>query len=771
MKFFQRSLIASVMLFAVVCGLLIASGAHAATKRKKAKAPVVETQEIVHSIKVVGNKKIEADAILEKLVTRAGQPLNKQKIRDDILALHKTNFFDSVSVDFTDGVLTYAVKERPTIMRILFVGNEQMSTDDLKNVLTFKTYDLYNENLVRESARKLEKSYEDKGYYLARVSYELRKGEEKDTVEVLYKVREYDKVRIQKITFLGNKEFSDSELKKLLRNTQEGGFFSWLTNSGNFKELDFKTDLQLLQYWYLKSGFVKFHIEPPIVAVSEDKQWIHVTLKLDEGKKYKVADETFSGDVLFPNEELSTALTLKSGEVFDISKRNADIMALTEKYQDLGYANVNVVPDNKIDDDNLTVSTNFEIEKGTLVRFGKITISGNTKTRDKVIRRELKIREGELYSGTAMRMSKENVERLGFFEQDKIEFTTQSPQGRPDILDVNIDIKEHPTGQFQLGAGYSTTTKFFFSTSVAETNFLGRGQDLRFQGQMAADRTQRGISISFTDPYAFDTEWSAGGDLYYNVNPIPNLYIETRRGTGVRLGHPISDYTRLFVGYKLEEQKLEKVEDDVIKAHLDKEEGTISSITLTLQRDKRNNRMETSNGTFASWSEEYAGIGGNRNFVRSIVDLRYYHPVIGDLIFRTKAEGGAIWDYAHAGVQRGERFYLGGPNNLRGYPPFDVSPTEIVNGKTFRTGGLHELVYMAELEYPLVRDLGLKLAVFYDAGDAFNKFNEVSIFQDYGWGFRWFSPIGPLRFEWGHPIKKEGVRRDQEFNFTIGPPF
>ena len=776
MSFFSRVLHTSVVLAVVVCGLSLTSTSHAAPRAKKKSTKVTaETSakvEVVQTIKIAGNNKIEPEAILEKLIVRVGQPLSKKKIREDILTLHKTNFFDSVSVDFFNGTLTYTVKERPTVVRVLFIGNEQVSTDDLKNVLTIKTYDLFDENLVRESARKLEKTYEDKGYYLARVDHEVRRGADKDTVEVLFKVREYEKVKIRKVTFLGNKAFSDSDLKRLLRNTQEGGFFSWVSNSGNFKELDFKNDMQILHYWYLNEGYVKFRAEPPVVSVSEDKKWIHITIKVEEGKQYKVSDQSFTGDILFPHAELHDALTLKEGDIFSISKRNADILAVTEKYQDLGYANVNVVPNVDINDDKLLVTTSFEIEKGTLVRFGTITVTGNTKTRDKVVRRELKIKEGELYSGTAMRESRENVERLGFFESDKLEFNTKSPPGRPDILDVTINVKERPTGQFQLGAGYSTTTKFFFSTSVAETNFLGRGQDLRFQGQMAADRRNRSVSISFTDPYAFDSNWSVGGDLYYNIYVVPDLYTEIRRGTGARMGHPIADYTRLYVGYKLEEQRLLDVKDQVIIENLHREEGTMSSVTFTLAHDKRNNRMQTTNGYYASLSEEIAGLGGNRDFVRSILDLRWYKPIIGDLVFRTKAESGAIWDHAHAGIQRGERFYLGGPNNLRGYAPFSVGPTRTTaTGVTFQTGGIHQLFYMAELEYPLVRDLGLKLVVFYDVGDAFNKYNEVSLRQDYGWGFRWFSPIGPLRFEWGRPVQKKGARRDQEFNFTIGPPF
>ncbi|MCO5141771.1 MAG: outer membrane protein assembly factor BamA [Oligoflexia bacterium] len=728
--------------------------------------------EKIQAVNIVGNKKIEKEAILEKIQSKSGTELDERKVAADIRAIQKMGYFNGIDANFQNGTLSFTVKERPAIYRIVFFGNEEISTDDLKNVLAIKTYDIFDENLARESVRKLSKHYEDKGFYLAKVTYSTRPAKDGEMVEVLFRVREYDKVKIRKVTFLGNQAFSDDQLKRILRNTSEGGFFSWATGSGNFKELDFKTDLQYLQYWYLNEGYVKFRYEPPIVTVSEDKKWVFITIKVDEGPQYKMGEIDFGGDLLFPKEELHDALTLKTGEVFSISKRNADIISLTEKYQDLGYANVNVVPDIQLDDKKLLVTTNYEFEKGSLVNFGRITIKGNSKTRDKVIRRELKIREGELYSGSGMRISKENVERLGFFEPESVEFQTKSPMGRPDLLDVIINVKERPTGQFQLGAGYATTTKFFFTAQVSESNFMGRGQDLRFQTQISADKKNRAYSTSFTDPYAFDTLWSMGGSFTHSKTDYPGRYVEFRRGFGINLGHPIGDYSRLWVGYQLESLRLPDLEDPYVRSRKSFEEGTKSAITVTAAEDKRNNRMETTDGHYLALSEEFAGLGGNRKFLRTVLDMRFYRKIWGDLTFRTKLEGGTLWDYKKVDVQSAERFYLGGPNNLRGYSSFSVGPTTIFQGSSILTGGLHQFFYMAELEYPLVKDVGLKFVLFYDLGDAFNKFNRVKVRQDWGWGFRWFSPLGPLRFEWGYPIgREEDKSKGSQFQFMIGPPF
>ena len=726
-------------------------------------------KEGISSVVVEGNKKIDREAILEKIGSKVGTDLSDEQIKKDINAVHKLGYFDGVDVYFDSGVLKFVVKERPSIFRIVFFGNEQISTDDLKNLLTIKTYDIFDENLVRESARKLAKHYEEKGFYLAKVDFSIRPAKEKDMVELLFQVREYEKVKIRKITFLGNKAFSDSQLKRLLRNTSEGGFFSWVNSSGNFKELDFKNDLQILQYWYLNEGYVKFKNDPPIVTVSEDKRFVYITIRVDEGQRYNMGTIDFAGDLLFPKTELHDTLTLKETEVFSISKRNADILALTEKYQDLGYANANVVPNLDINDETRIVNTSYEFEKGTLVHYGRINVKGNSKTRDKVIRRELRIHEGELYSGSGMRLSKENVERLGFFENESVAFQAKSPPGRPDILDVDIDVKERATGQFQLGAGYASTTGFFFTTQVAESNFLGKGQDLRFSAQVAANRKNRSFNIGFTDPYAWDTKWSAGGDIYSTVTAVPNKATEFRNGMGLRVGHPLGEFSRLYVGYKLEELKMRDIQDPrmQIATIKNREQGLTSSVTVTVTHDKRNNRMETSSGHYESASEEFAGLGGNRKFMRSILDLRFFQRVWGDLVFKNKIEFGYIWGYSKIGVQSSEKFYLGGPNNLRGYSPFSIGPYEYTGTQKYVNGGLTETYLMSELEYPIAKEVGLKFVLFYDSGDAYDRWDAFAPKQDWGWGFRWFSPMGPLRFEWGYPLKQPGY----QFNFMIGQPF
>jgi outer membrane protein insertion porin family len=634
----------------------------------------------------------------------------------------------------------------------------------------------------------IQKHYEDKGFYLAKVQFDVKQIKP-DEVELVYRVNDYDKVQIKRITFLNNRHFSDEQLKNVFGETKEGGLLSFMSGSGNFKESAFKMDLQRLTYWYLEHGYVKFKNENPVVTVSPDKRWLYITIYVDEGEQYKVGPVDFSGDLLFPKTELSNELTLNTDMTFSISKRNADIQRLTEKYQDLGYAFTNVVPKMNVHDDTKTVDMDYGFEKGNLVYFGEINVVGNSKTHDKVIRRELKINEGELYSGTKLRESRENVERLGYFAPGEVIFNTVSPKDKSDVLNVEISVKERSTGTITLGAGAGSVQGFFFTAQVAEINLMGRGQSLSLSTQLAAGRDSKSFNLGFTDPYAFDTKWSTGFDLYYVTFPIPSKYTTRKLGFDVRLGHPVYDYTNAYITYKNEgvQPLLDGSQADGLDpADIDADSGVLSSVVWQIVRDKRNNRFETSAGDYQSASFETAGLGGDKKFLKLILNARYYKKLIGDLVFRTSGEYGHLMEVSGKPVPPSERFFLGGPNNLKGFQAFTVGParmrpvTNVTNGVSTTsyirepTGGLVEMLALFELEYPLIRDAGIKAVVFYDAGNAFARFpqgDEFKIRTDAGFGIRWFSPIGPLRFEIGFPFRRTQYEDESVFQFFIGPPF
>ncbi len=790
-----------------ICAVILLLGlfcesVEAAPPAKKTKAParpaVALTQTVsdaavaqlvgkpLGTIEFTGLKRIEKDAVLAKLVTKVGQELSRENIRTDIKAIHAMGFFDDIEVSgelAQNGTvsLTFVIKERPVISELDFEGNERITTEDLQEVVKVKQWAILDINQIKEDVARIQKHYEEKGFYLAKVSFEVKPGESKDAakdeVKLVFKIRDFEKVQIKKITFLNNRNFSDRQLKALLMETREGGFFSFASGAGNFKESAFKQDLQRLTYWYLDHGFIKFRYENPIVTVSDDKRWLYISIYLDEGDKYQIGEVDFSGDLLFEKDELKTDLVMRSGEQFSISKRNSDIQALTEKYQDLGYAFVNVVPKMAIQDDKKLVELDYGFEKGNLVHFGEITVVGNSKTYDKVVRREIKINEGELYSGSKLRESRENVERLGFFAPGEVIFNTVTPKDQPDVLNVEISVKERSTGTITLGAGYGSVQKFFLTTQISEINLMGRGQSLSLSGNYSADRVSRSINLGFTDPYAFDTRWSTGFDVFAVNAPIPGKYLTRKLGFDVRLGHPIGDYTNVYFTYKNEGLRITEVENVGTDTTLDS--GVLSSVVGTIVRDKRNNRFEATAGNYQSASIETAGLGplnGDKQFLKLVLNNRYYTRVIGDLVFRNSFELGHVDPMGGVGVPPAERFFLGGPNSLKGFQYFSVGPTQVVNGVTEPQGGLVQLLGLFELEYPLVREAGLKTVLFYDAGNSFRRLpgsegEPFTIRSDWGFGIRWFSPIGPLRFEWGFPFKPRPGENTTEFQFFIGPPF
>lgn len=749
----------------------------------QAAVPDSDFGKTVLKIQVEGLKRIEKDAVVAKLSSQVGKKLTADSVRGDLQALFAMGFFEDISIQAEDGeaggvILDVVVKELPVIAEIEFVGNEQIKTEDLKEVIKLKEWSILDVNKVKDDVAALQKHYEDKGYYLARISHTIQPLKP-DEVKLTYRVEDFDKIEIKKITFLNHRHFSERQLKNILQETREGGTFSGGGSSSSFKESSFRQDLQRLTYWYLEHGYVKFKYESPIVTVSEDKRWIFISIYLDEGEQYLMGTTEFSGDLLFERVELSKDLQLTQGEKFSISKRNADIQKLTEMYQDLGYAFVNVIPKMAIRDESKTVDLDYSFEKGSLVYFGNISVVGNTKTHDNVIRRELKIVEGELYSGSRLRQSRENVERLGFFAPGEVIFNTNPRKDQPDVLDVEISIKERSTGTITLGAGYGTVQKFFFTTQVSEINLAGKGQSVSLSANYSADRITRSINLGFTDPYAFDTRWSAGFDLFAINFPIPNRYLTRKLGFDVRSGNWVGDYTQLFVTYKNEGLRITEVKDPLIDVRSD--DGVLSSVVLSMVRDLRNNRFETTAGNYQSASLESAGVaflGGDKKFFKLGINNRYYRRLMGDLVFRNSLEFGQLFDAGGAfGVPNAERYFLGGPNNLKGYDFFSVGPKQASStGALIPVGGSVQMMGLFELEYPIVKEAGLKTVVFYDAGNAFSRFpgidgEPLTIRTDAGFGLRWFSPIGPLRFEWGFPFKPRPGESTTVFQFFIGPPF
>lgn len=733
----------------------------------------------VDSIEVTGNRKVEAEAIFEKLGTRAEMILDNYLLRKDLNHIYEMKYFEEVEayhkISNGKNILLFKLKEKPIIGKISFSGNDEINDDDLKEQIKTKEFNILDVSTLKNDLLLLQKHYEEKGYFLALANYQI-KDNKNGSVDLKFIIKEWDKVRVKKITFLGNKKILDPELKNFMQ-TREESYFSFLSGSGNFKEINFQTDVERLKYYYKTRGHLQVNIQNPEVTASEDKKWIFITVRIEEGPQFTVNDISFNGELLFEDKEMNKKLKLKNGDIYNEENLRLDIQTLTEMYQDKGYAFANVLRTLEVVPGENKVDVVFSFEKGVIAYFGKIIMKGNTKTRDKVIRRELKIHEGDMYSGSKLRLSKENVNRLGFFQPESVVFNTITRKGTDNILDVEISIKERPTGQISLGAGYSTATQGFVQASVAQNNFRGLGQNIN--ANLSYSNRQQIYNVGFTEPYLFDSKWTAGADYYQTLSYFIRSFVYRKHGGDVRVGHPIFEYTRLFLTYRYEDNNVSNVINEGIDPKV--ENGSASSIQASIIRDKRNNIFEPTNGYYSSGSLEYTGLGGTMRWMKGEIEGRFYKPVWGDLVLRSRLNLSQLFKTTSREIPRVEKFSMGGARNMRGFNLEDIGPirkarnTQTNRLEDFNFGGLFSLLGTLEFEHPLIKEAGLKWVVFYDTGNVYEtrlgEKGDYSLRADYGFGFRWFSPIGVLRFEFGFPVNPLERESSNQFNFDIGQLF
>lgn len=758
--------------------------------------------QLIQKIDIIGLKKIEKDAVLSKIGSVVGRKFDADLISKDIQALFRMNYFVQIEVEkenLSNGIsLIYKIIEKPIVSEIVFIGNSEIKSEDLETQAALKNFEVVNFSKIQAAVQKIEKHYEDKGFYLVKVESVIEDVQKNESVKIKFIISENDKVKVKKITFLGNEKIKDSELKNDPRLfVKEAGFFSFISSSGSYKQEAFDNDLQLLKYIYWNQGFLQVKIDRPIVTVTADKKSIYVTYHIEEGDQYNVGEIDFAGDMLFPKSELYDLVKIKDNVTFSVEIMRKDIAELQAKYGDLGYAFANVIPRYNFHEKEKKVDLVFEFEKGNKVYFGDISVSGNSKTRDKVLRRELKIEEGELYNETRKRQSQENIQRLGFF--DEVNFKTSTPPEKPDQLNIEIVVKERNTGQIQLTAAYGNAQGPSIGGSVVQNNFRGLGQAL--EARIDAAKSRQDYKISLTDPYFKDTKWSAGFDIFYTESTERRTYDIRKTGGNVRFGHPIfNDYTRAFLRYKLDKTNLFETRDDKgvlltdpVIFPLETAQGVTSSATITLEYDTRNDRMSPSKGIYTDVSYERTGLGGDLRYQEFSSHFRFFHNLFWDVVWRNNLSYQNIQSLDNnTNVPFSEVYQMGGPYTLRGfgsggvgkrvfsqlrYDKFVADGSLLTDeqktaASQFVVGGAKQILFQTELQYPLIKEAGLNGVFFYDIGQAEDQISQSNFLSDIGMGFRWQSPLGLLRFEWGWPLQTDKFNSDAvNFEFSIGPPF
>lgn len=737
--------------------------------------------EKIAAVIIKGNKRIEAAAILNVVKMKAGDTLLAEKTDADLHAIYKLGHFQDVkaSTEASDKgtVLVYLVQEKPIVRDIRFEGNKELKEDKLKEALEFRQNAIFSQKDLDKSVAKIKKLYGDEGYYLAEVIPVIAKRSPGE-LAVTFKITEGNKILIRTIHFDGNKAFSNRKLRGIME-TKEKWFLSWLTGAGTYKEEVLKNDALLLADHYMNNGFVNIKVGEPAVKLTDAKDALEVFVGITEGEQYKVDHIGFKGDLLEPEAVLHKKLKTESGEIFSRATLRGDIGTLTDAYGDKGYAFANVNPLITPVPEKKTIDLTFDMEKGELVNIERIAVTGNPKTRDKVIRRELRVTEGELYSATGIKRSKQNLMNLGYFEEATVA-TAKGSTGNK--LNVNVNVKEKPTGTFSIGGGYSSLDGIIGQGSVQQSNFLGLG----LKGNLSASIGGKSstYSVGLTDPYFLDSKWTVGADIYRSERD----YIDfSRRLTGgdIKAGYPINDFLGTFWMYKYEIKNIFNVNAAITaspEVYSDLQEGTTttSSISGSISSNTTDYRPEPSSGMINSLAAEYAGLGGDNKYARFTTDHTVFYPLYKKLIFSSKLTLGYIQDVGKK-VPVDEKFYLGGIGSLRGYKARTVSPTKSapINGNgemtTIYLGGNKEAFGNAELTFPILQDAGIKGVVFFDAGNAYGENQTMfgSFLMSYGGGIRWASPMGPLRLEYGIPLNpRDSIdSRSGRFEFSIGSLF
>jgi outer membrane protein insertion porin family len=782
-----------------------ATGVLAAVLLAAAPAAAVAAEATVEDVRIEGNRRVEPDAIRAAIAAKKGAPYDPRRVASDVKALMRLGLFSDVSVEVEGDpaapVLVYRVVERPTVREARLTGNKGLSKDDLKDAMTLKAGGVLDLAAVQRDVKKIQEKYVEKGYFLAEVGYRVEEKPD-NQVDVVYAIDEQAKVEVREVRFIGNAHVSADDLQAVMQ-TRPGGYLAFLSSAGTYQEEALQRDLQNLQVVYLDRGYVTVKIGQPSVALSPDKRYIHVTIPIEEGERYRIGEIKFSGELLDQENRLRRMLRTRKGEWFSRADVAGDLFAIGDVYKDLGHAYANVTPLTDTDAAKRILDLTYEVSLGQLTRFERIEVIGNDKTRDKVIRRELRIYEGEPYSGTALRESKLRVNALGFFET--VEIATKRGSADDRIV-AQVEVKERPTGTFQIGAGFSSYENFILTGQISQQNFFGWGQTLSLQLQWSSLR-QLG-QIQFVEPHFFDTRWTFAFDLYMTES-IYTTFTRRSAGGSMTWGYELSGLQRwLPLARHLEDMRLfTTYTNEVVGASASTlsttaraqfDSGTTSSIRLSLQWDKRDNRLFPTKGFFVSTSAEYAPpflapralVGEDVNlFSRYTFDARYYHPLFWGLVARGKLTLGLIkdWDAAHP-VPVSELYYAGGINSIRGYRYNSITPTQLVRGAdtpdstlvASPVGGDKLAILNLEIEFPLFKSVGVRGVVFSDIGNVFETGSwedpkvPLSFYRSVGFGFRWISPIGPLRFEWGFPLDRRTnaagrpIDESVDFQFTIG---
>ena len=723
---------------------------------------------VVASIAPEGNERIDAGAILQKISTKPGDLYDPSTLRQDLKAVFALGYFDNVEIESTDSEggkkVVFRVKEKPLISTVVITGADEIKEEDVRDAAGITANSILNPYKVNEAVQKIKDLYKSKGYYNTEVNAEINTGND-GRAEVRFAIGEGEKITVEEIAFTGNTSFSAGELRDVIQTSTHKWWISWLTDAGVLKMDILRQDAERIVNFYQNQGFVDAKVGEPMVEQKEES--LYVTFPIDEGARYKVGTVDIEGDLLKSKEELLATLKIRDEEYLNRQVLRDDITHLTDIYAEKGYAFADVNTKINKSEENKRIDLTLRVTKGSLAYINRVEVKGNTRTRDNVIRRDLKVEEGGQFNSKAIRTSTQKLNRLGFFEEVTV---TPKPTMVENQMDVVVDVKEKSTGQFSIGAGYSSSENVLFMGEISEDNIFGTGNKLSLAASTSSKTTK--YNLTFTNPRLYDSQVSGSVNLFNWEHEYDDFTKDSTGGT-VRLGHPLIEEWRIYYGYTLADTDITDIDDDAssyIKRSA--EINWESKVELSLVRDTRDKMFSPTEGSRNSISVEYAGgpLGGDASFTKVEGSSSWYFPMFWKTVFHVKGAAGQAFENEDDKLPVYEHFFLGGMNSIRGFESASISPLD--DGD--KIGGDKMWYGTVSIIFPLIKDMGMDGEIVHDFGNVY-AVDEDWDFGTYkktaGVGLLWASPLGPIRLAWGFNLDKQDGEDSSNWDFSMGGTF
>jgi outer membrane protein insertion porin family len=730
---------------------------------------------VVRDIRVEGLQRTEPGTVFNYLPVKVGETMDPQKAQAALRALYATGFFQDVRLEVENGVLVVFVQERPAIAQIDFSGMKEFEPDTVRTVLRdlgMAEGRIFDRSVLDTAEQELKRQYLSRGLYGAQVQTTVTPLE-RNRVGINIAVTEGEVAKIRGINIVGAQAFPEKDLLGLFV-LRTPGWLTWYTKHDRYARERLAADLESLRSFYLNRGYLDFSLESTQVSITPDRKDIYITVNVVEGETYTVSEVTLAGQMLLPREELEKLVQLKPGDTFSREKLAASTKAISDRLGNEGYAfaNANAIPN--VDKDKRSVAFSIVVDPGRRVYVRRIDVAGNTKTRDEVVRREMRQLEGAYYDASKIQLSRRRIDRTSFFAEVTVE--TQPVEGSPDQVDVTYTVKEKATGALLVGVGFSSVEEIALSASITQSNVFGTGKFLSANVNSGSVNTV--YSLSYMDPYYTIDGVSRGFDLYKREVDASGLavgaYSTDSVGGGVKFGYPVSEQISVDFGLSLESVELEVFANSPVQfinfVNQFGNKYTYGSGTLGWARDTRDSLITTTEGTYLRASSELAG--GDLQYYRLGYQHQWYTPLSRITAIHVGAEIGYAGGYGNRPLPFFKNFFAGGPGTVRGYRSFSLGPKDENENAV---GGNRKFTTQAELLFPMPgaeQDRSLRLAWFVDGGNVFaDKFEFGDLRYSTGIGLFWSSPLGPLRLSWATPLNAKPGDRLQRLQFTFGTGF